>query len=147
MNKPPFDIACLDHVVLRTENLQQLLAFYQLLGCTVVRDMTAEIGMVQLRMGQSMLDIVDVNGPAGKRGDPGGPPGVDGRNLDHFAIRIDPYDEAEILAFFAERGIDTQVAGQPLLGAQGFGPAITIADPQGNRVELKGPAINDQSAD
>ena len=62
-----------------------------------------------------------------------------GRNLDHFALRIEPFDESDILAFCAEHQIEAQAMAQPLLGADGYGPAIYIRDPDGNRVELKGP--------
>ncbi len=135
--KVPFQLERLDHLVLRTENLPRLRDFYLDLGCTVESDIVDSMGMVQLQLGASMLDIVDVEGSLGQMGGAG--PGKEGRNLDHFAVRIEPFSEAAILAFCEERGIEAMVLPQPLLGADGFGPAIYIQDPDGNRMELKGP--------
>jgi hypothetical protein len=56
--------------------------------------------------------------------------------MDHFCLRVTPYDEDEILAFLSGLGVKGQVAGN-IYGAQGFGPSIYFVDPAGNRVELK----------
>lgn len=133
----PFSLQRLDHLVLRTENIASLQAFYMALGCTLERDALDTIGLLQLRLGASMLDLVDVNGQLGQSG--GAAPEATGRNLDHFAIRIDPFDADAILAFCQSRGIPAHAMHQPLLGADGYGPAVYIEDPDGNRVELKGP--------
>ena len=145
MNKIPFAIQHLDHVVLRTDNPTQLVNFYKNLGCDVIRDASEDLGLVQLRLGNSMLDIVDTNGRVGKMGDSGSAPDQDGRNLDHFAVRVDPFDEEAILAFCRDLNIETQVPAAPVLGADGYGPAIYIRDPAGNRMELKGPPHADYS--
>ncbi|NOX50078.1 MAG: VOC family protein [Gammaproteobacteria bacterium] len=142
---PPFEIQRLDHLVLRSSNVESLLSFYQLLGCQVVRDGREKIGLLQLRLGHSMLDIVDINGPIGKLGDSGAAPSVDGRNLDHFAVRVEPFSEKDILDFCAAHKIEAQSLPIPLLGADGFGPAIYVKDPDGNRLELKGPPNEDQT--
>jgi catechol 2,3-dioxygenase-like lactoylglutathione lyase family enzyme len=133
----PFSIKQLDHIVLRTPNLPRLRDFYLDLGCTLERDISEKYGMVQLRLGISLLDIVDVNGRLGQAG--GAAPGPNGRNLDHFAVRVEPFDQAALLAFCEARGIETVVPATPLFGAEGFGPALYLHDPDGNRVELKGP--------
>ena len=139
MTTRPFTVLRLDHIVLRTEHPARLQAFYEQLGCRVVRDAGPEKGLVQLTLGDSMLDIVDVNGEIGRMGDSGGAPATDGRNVDHFAVRIEPFDEAAILAFCAEHDIPARALPFPLLGADGLGPAVYITDPEGNRMELKGP--------
>lgn len=141
----PFEIARLDHLVLRTNQIDALLGFYELFGATVERDLREKMGMLQLRLGDSMMDIVDADGVVGKMGDTGAGPAVDGRNLDHFAVRVDPYDEAEVLAFCAAHGVEAQALPMPLLGADGYGPAIYAKDPDGNRIELKGPPNEDQT--
>ena len=141
----PFNITRLDHLVLRTNQIDALVEFYELFGATIERDGREKMGMLQLRLGDSMLDIVDADGAVGKMGDPGAGPSVDGRNLDHFAVRVDPYDESEILAFCEVHGVHAQALPMPLLGADGFGPAIYAKDPDGNRVELKGPPNEDQT--
>jgi len=126
----------IDHLVLRVVDLPATLRFYcEGLGCQVERRQE-EIGLIQLRAGRSMLDLVPVDGKLGRAG--GAAPGVQGRNLDHLCFRVDPFDEAAIRAHLATLGI----AAGPLesrYGAEGKGPSIYVSDPQGNVVELKGP--------
>ena len=131
MSNAPFSLLRLDHLVLRTADLPRLRAFYESLGCTVARELEA-MRMVQLSTGASMIDLVEVD-------DRGAAEDATGRNLDHFALRIEPFDAGAIVAFCEARGIPVRVMGQPLLGADGFGPAVYLEDPDGNRVELKGP--------
>ena len=126
----------LDHIVLRVTDLDAMLAFYcQVLGCSVERRQD-EIGLVQLRAGSSLVDLVPVSGKLGRMG--GAPPGSDGHNLDHVCFRLEPFDEAAIRQHLAKAGI---AAGDTSsrYGAEGEGPSIYIQDPQGNTVELKGP--------
>ena len=91
-----------------------------------------------------MLDIIDVAGKLGRAG--GTAPGHEGLNLDHFAVRIDPFDETEILAFCERNNIEAR-AMKSLFGADGYGPAVYITDPDGNRMELKGPPSINQPAE
>jgi len=141
MPRAPFQIHRLDHLVLRTADLPRLVDFYVKLGCRIERDRTDEMGMVQLRLGVSMLDIVDVNF-GGTRGARSPAPDTE-RNLDHFAVRIEPFERDTILEFCRSNGIEATPMAQPLFGADGMGPAVYLKDPDGNRVELKGPPITD----
>lgn len=126
----------IDHLVLRVVDLPRMLRFYcDVLGCSVERNVEA-IGLVQLRAGRSMLDLVPVDGKLGRAG--GAPPGDEGRNVDHFCFRIDPFDEAAIRATLSAHGIDAGPI-EPRYGAEGEGPSLYITDPDGNVVELKGP--------
>ena len=125
----------LDHVVVRTAQPDAMVRFYtEVLGCPVERSL--DIGLVQLRAGRSMIDIVPCESDLGRRG--GGVPDASARNMDHFCVRVDPFDEAAIRAHLAQHGID---AGETSTryGAEGNGPSIYIQDPDGNTVELKGP--------
>ena len=126
----------IDHLVLRVIDLDRMLHFYcAVLGCTIERRLDG-IGLVQLRAGRSLLDLVPVDGQLGKAG--GAPPGKEGRNLDHFCVRIEPFDETAIRRQLQAHDVE---AG-PLAtrnGAEGEGPSIYICDPEGNVVELKGP--------
>jgi catechol 2,3-dioxygenase-like lactoylglutathione lyase family enzyme len=127
----------IDHIVLRVVDLQRMLAFYcGALGCTIERREDS-IGLVQLRAGSSLIDLVPVSGPLGKGG--GAAPGTEGRNLDHFCVRVEPFDEMAIRRHLGAHGIE---AGELATrnGAEGEGPSIYVCDPEGTVVELKGPA-------
>lgn len=127
----------IDHLVLRVIDLERMLAFYcGVLGCTVERRLDA-IGLVQLRAGRSLVDLVPVDGQLGQAG--GAAPGRQGRNLDHFCFRVEPFDEAAIRRQLAANHVQ---AGELAIryGAEGEGPSIYVTDPEGNVVELKGPA-------
>ena len=126
----------LDHVVLRVADLRRMLAFYQdVLGCTVEREQ-ANVGLTQLRAGASLIDLMTLDGLLGKLGGAG--PGPEGRNLDHFALGVSPYDEPALRIHLAAHGVEIIDAGNRY-GAQGNGPSLYIRDPEGNTVELKGP--------
>jgi catechol 2,3-dioxygenase-like lactoylglutathione lyase family enzyme len=95
----------IDHLVLRTEQPETMIAFYtEVLGMSVERHLE-DIGLIQLRAGRSLLDF------------------------DETAIRD------RLKTFGVEAGPTVQ-----RYGAEGTGPSIYIQDPDGNTVELKGPA-------
>jgi glyoxylase I family protein len=126
----------IDHLVLRVVDVEAMVAFYRdVLGCSIERRRD-ELGLVQLRAGRSMVDLVPVDGKLGRAG--GAAPGPEGRNLDHFCLRVDPFDEPAIRRHLEAAGI---AAGEavPRYGAEGEGPSIYVTDPEGNVVELKGP--------
>lgn len=126
----------IDHIVLRIVDLDAMLGFYcDVLGCTVERRQEA-IGLIQLRAGRSIVDLVPVDGELGRAG--GAPPGREGRNLDHFCLRVDPFDEAAIRSHLAAHGVQAGPT-EARYGAEGSGPSIYLRDPEGNVVELKGP--------
>ena len=126
----------IDHVVLRVRDLERAIAFYRdVLGCTMEREQPA-IGLWQLRAGRSLIDLVPVDGERGRIG--GAPPGVEGRNVDHICLRVDPWDETAIRADLGTHGI-TPEPSKPRFGADGAGPSFYLTDPDGNTIELKGP--------
>lgn len=131
----------IDHVVLRTRDLDAMLRFYcDVLGCAVERRQD-EIGLVQLRAGRSLVDLVPVDGKLGREG--GAAPGREGRNVDHVCFRVDPFDAEAIVAHLAGYGVAAgDVASR--YGAEGEGPSIYITDPEGNTVELKGQPWSDR---
>jgi catechol 2,3-dioxygenase-like lactoylglutathione lyase family enzyme len=133
---PPFTLKQIDHIVLRIRDLQTSLAFYRdVLGCPVdkVQD---KIGLWQVRAGSSLIDLIPLDGALGKMGGAG--PAKEGRNVDHFAIQITPFDDAKIRAHLAAHNVTITDSGQRY-GAEGDGPSIYVLDPDGNSVELKGP--------
>jgi RimJ/RimL family protein N-acetyltransferase len=93
---------------------------------------------VQLRAGQSLIDLVDVH-TDWLRAQGAKPFARDALNVDHVCIRIEPFDEAAIEAYLKAHGVEIGERGIRY-GAQGEGPSIYIRDPFGTTVELKGPA-------
>lgn len=136
MRPPPPRVLGLDHVVLRVRDLDAALGFYvDTLGCTEERRSDA-LGLVQLRAGASLIDLVPVDSPLGRNG--GGPPDPDSRNVDHFCLRIEPFDAAALAAHLRAHGVAPGDVGERY-GADGTGPSMYVRDPDGNVVELKGP--------
>ena len=127
----------IDHLVLRVSDVAAMVAFYRdVLDCPVERRQD-DIGLVQLRAGRSLIDLVPVDGALGRAG--GVAPGKEGRNLDHFCLRVEPFDESAIRARLQAHGIDAGPLASRY-GAEGQGPSLYLTDPEGNVVELKGPA-------
>jgi catechol 2,3-dioxygenase-like lactoylglutathione lyase family enzyme len=132
-----FRILQLDHIVLRVNNLQLMLDFYQqVLGCTLERQ-ESDLGLYQLRAGQSLIDLVPVNQPLGQQG--GKAPELQGHNMDHLCLRIEPFDAQALHSYLLSKGVSAGPV-ESRYGAEGQGPSIYIQDPEGNRIELKGPA-------
>ncbi|HEY5780924.1 MAG TPA: VOC family protein [Lysobacter sp.] len=136
MNSPPFKLLQIDHVVLRVRDMAAIEAFYcDVLGCNVERRQE-QIGLVQLRAGNSLIDLVDVAGKIGRMG--GAAPAAEGRNMDHLCLRADPFDRDAIVAHLQAHGARIGEFGVRY-GAEGEGPSQYLLDPEGNMVELKGP--------
>lgn len=130
-------ILALDHAVLRANDLAAMTDFYtRVLGLGLDREVP-ELGLVHLRAGRSMLDLISVSGKLGAPG--GAAPGSEGRNLDHLCLRIEPFDEAALRARFAAHGVALSEVHDNY-GAEGRGPSLYLRDPEGNTLELKGPA-------
>ncbi|HEY3074619.1 MAG TPA: VOC family protein [Burkholderiales bacterium] len=116
----------IDHVVLRVTDMQRMVRFYaEVLGAEFVA-YRPEFNMTHLRAGSSMIDLV--------AGDAGA-----GRNMDHFCLRVEPFDEAAILAHLKSHGVALGET-RTRYGAEGNGVSIYLTDPEGNQVELKGPS-------
>jgi glyoxylase I family protein len=125
----------IDHIVLRIVDLDVMLRFYtEALGCKVERRLD-DIGLVQLRAGRSLIDLVPVNSQLGRVG--GAAPGKEGRNVDHICFRVEPFNEMEIRQHLAIFNLNVGTA-ESRYGAEGHGPSIYITDPEGNTIELKG---------
>jgi glyoxylase I family protein len=125
---PPFEVLRLDHVVLAVSDLQRAENFYtQLLGVQVERRLEKP-KLVQLRVGESLLDLV-----------PGNPHPTQ-PNMAHYCFRIDPFDPVAITTHLNQLGIAVTASGERY-GADGHGPSIYLRDPDGNELELKGPPV------
>jgi len=124
---PPFGLVGLDHIVLKVTDMDTAITFYRdVLGASIEREIES-LGMVQMRTGASLIDLVPQKEI------------VSVQNMEHFALTIDPFDEVSISSHLEAHGIKSEPAARRY-GAGGFGPSIYINDPDGNMVELKGPA-------
>src|SRR5215208_3393978 len=120
----PLRVKGLDHIVLRVSDMDRAISFYeQVLGLHVERRLP-EIGLVQLRAGSAMIDLVPQKDEA------------DGRNMDHYAVQIESMDVEALSAHLRRHGVDPGEVRRRY-GAEGYGSSIYITDPDGNTVELK----------
>ncbi len=117
----------IDHVVLRVRDLAGMVRFYeQALGFREERRIERQ-GLVQMRAGASMLDLVASGVEAGAP------------NMDHLCFRVQPFDRDAIVTQLARFGISVGETVERY-GAEGTGPSVYFHDPEGNQIELKGPA-------
>lgn len=130
------NIRGLDHVVLRVRDLERMGRFYRdVLGCAIEKRQD-DLGLWQLRAGLSLIDLASVDGKIGQSG--GAAPTDDSHNMDHFCVRVEPWDETAILDYLKSHDVRIGEVGSRY-GAEGQGPSIYLFDPEGNKVELKGP--------
>jgi glyoxylase I family protein len=123
----PFRIAELDHIVLRCRDVARMLDFYtRVLGMHEERRVE-HIGLIQLRAGASLIDLVPAASPRVESG----------LNVDHFCLGLATDDLAAAINYLCDLGVS--IADEPTdgYGARGMGPSIDIRDPEGNVVELK----------
>ena len=122
-----FHVERIDHVVLRVRDQPAMVRFYeQALGFKVERRLE-RISLVQLRAGASLLDLV----PAERA--------TDAPNMDHLCFRVEPFDRDAIVTRLAPFDISVGETVERY-GAEGTGPSVYFNDPEGNQIELKGPA-------
>jgi glyoxylase I family protein len=128
----------IDHVVIRAADPAAMTRFYcDVLGCYVEREQR-ELGLIQLRAGRSLIDLVAIGGPLDRDGATGAKVGARAGNMDHLCLRVEPFDgdalKAHLVPFGARPGDVVE-----RYGAEGYGPSLYLFDPEGNMVELKGP--------
>lgn len=134
---PPFAVGRIDHIVLRVVDLERSTRFYcDVLGLAIRRN-RPKLAMNHLAAGPQLIDLIAIDGPLGREGGRG--PEAEGRNLDHFCLRVDPFDRAALEAWLKEHGVPITGGGERF-GAEGYGMSLYCLDPDGNTIELKGPA-------
>jgi catechol 2,3-dioxygenase-like lactoylglutathione lyase family enzyme len=128
-------IQAIDHIVFRVVDLDRMARFYvDVLGARFEKHQEA-VGLYQLRIGTALIDLIPIDGKLGRMG--GAAPAAEGRNVDHVCFRVLPWNGEAILAELKSHGIESEIV--PRYGAEGDGPSIYLADPEGNTIELKGP--------
>jgi len=127
----------IDHLVIRARNLEEMISFYcNVVGCSLDKRVD-ELGLVHLRTGTSMIDLISVDGKLGVMG--GAPPEIEGRNMDHLCLRVEDFSGEAILIHLESNGVAASEVYNNY-GAEGYGASIYIKDPEGNTIEFKGPA-------
>ena len=130
-----FHIQDIDHIVLRVSDLERMIDFYcKVLGCSL-EWRRPDLGLVHLRAGSAMIDLVPVDGKLGSVG--GAAPGKEGRNMDHVCLRVSPFDVDQIVQHLGSHAARVGEI-RPRFGAEGEGVSIYVYDPEDNLVELKG---------
>src|SRR5690606_18070764 len=99
-----FTIKRIDHLVLRVADLQAMLRFYRDVLGFPLEMVQEDIGLYQLRAGESLIDLVPVDGKLGRAGGPA--PGPTGRNLEHLCLAVEPFDGEAITAYLRGQGCD-----------------------------------------
>ena len=126
----------IDHVVIRTADTAAMTRFYcEVLGCEPEREQR-DLGLVQLRAGRSLIDLVAIGGPLDRGA--GAPPAGASGNMDHLCLRVEPFDAEALTSHLTQHGARPGNAVERY-GAEGLGPSLYLFDPEGNMVELKGP--------
>ena len=120
----------LDHVVLRTKKLDEVLRFYRdVLDLPIERTIEA-IGLYQLRAGSALVDIIDTRVMTVADAGPG-------ESLyDHFCLSVRADSADEVLALLDVAGIAHGDVAERY-GATGMGQSIYAFDPDGRVVELE----------
>lgn len=124
----------IDHVVLRVRDLQRMVSFYEgVLGCAVAHRQD-DLGLVHLRVGASLLDLVDVAGVLGRKG--GAAPAATARNMDHLCLRVAEFDAEAIRRELQAQGVQVEEAAERY-GSTGKALSVYLRDPEGNGLELR----------
>lgn len=117
----------IDHVVLRCRDQVRMIDFYTRVLGLVEERRVDQIGLIQLRAGASLIDLVPASDPRSESG----------LNVDHFCLGIEIADLGDAVRYLRANAVE--VIGEPAIryGARGMGLSIYLHDPEGNVVELK----------
>lgn len=121
-----FEILTIDHIVLRTTQIDKMIHFYcDVLGCRIEK-IQKDFGLTQLRAGDNIIDLISVDKAVSDSN----------RNLEHFCLRVAPFDFEALNNYFRNKGIEIYRYGDRY-GSQGVGPSFYLKDPENNEIELK----------
>ncbi|PYN21863.1 MAG: VOC family virulence protein [Candidatus Rokuibacteriota bacterium] len=125
--RPGFQPAGLDHVVLRVADQAASRKFYEdVLGCTL-EFVNEPIKLVQMRFGEALIDLLPAEGP----------PPPHGRGVDHIALSVRCDDLGKVADALRARGVTVDGDVRDRRGAFGVGPSLYIRDLDGYMLELK----------
>lgn len=119
-----FKVTGIDHLVLRSNNIEKMVNFYvNILGFSIEK-INEDIGITHFRMGDHLLDLLKVTEKPSKE-----------KNLEHFCLRILPFDYESLKHYFQQHNIELLRYGKRY-SAQGMGDSFYIKDPDGNEIEF-----------
>lgn len=124
----------LDHVGVKVTDLERAVAFYtELFELPIAerRRFANGIDAVGLKVGETVMFLL--YHPDHRLHDPD-----DVKGVDHFCLTFDGEQWDKIIATIRERRLRTPDGDvMDRGGATGFSPSIYVADPDGNKVEVK----------
>ena len=134
LTKPLVKITEMDHIVLRTQDVEESLRFYtEVLGMQPERVEQWRAGEVRFPSARLNADtIIDFFESDNYSMDKDGP-----KNQDHFCMVIDYTDMEELKARFEDLGVEIQAGPGKRWGSHGDGISLYIYDPDNNVVELR----------
>ncbi|PWK54101.1 VOC family protein [Silicimonas algicola] len=125
----------IDHVVFLVTDMPRALAFYEgVLNCRPGFSYPS-LGMEQVWFGSALIVLWDVGHPGAAAAVP---PVLGGRNVDHVCLSCAPFSHDALRDHLAQHGIAIEreaIHG----GARGMGASFYVRDPDGNKIEIKGP--------
>lgn len=134
VTKPLVKITEMDHIVLRTRDVERSLRFYtEVLGMSAERVEQWRAGEVRFPSARlnadTIIDFFASDDVPNSRDDV--------RNQDHFCMVIDYTDMEELKAHFEKIGVEIQAGPGKRWGSHGDGISLYIYDPDDNVVELR----------
>ena len=134
VTQPLVKITEMDHIVLRTRDVEQSLRFYtEVLGLQAERVEQWRAGEVRFPSARINPDtIIDFFASDSIPEDRDAP-----RNQDHYCMVIDHTDMEALKTKFEEIGVEIQAGPGKRWGSHGDGISLYIYDPDNNVVELR----------
>lgn len=126
----PFEFVGIDHVALNVMNLDRMTSFYcGVLGCKEVLRQE-RVGLIHLRAGNTLIDLIDCSGPLG------GELGLGTGNLNHLCLRVVGFDAEATRNYLKALGAEVGELRERF-GYDGNASTLYLTDPEGNGVELR----------
>jgi glyoxylase I family protein len=122
---PPFKLLGLDHLLLHVRGMAEAERFYcGVIGCSVEHRLP-KYAMLELSAGVTLVDTKDPSGSWALEG------AAAGRNVDHFAILTDGFEEEPMGEWLAANKVPIEEVRD-----EGEEFSFYVRDPSGNLVEL-----------
>ena len=125
----------IDHVVFLVTDMKRALDFYEgVLNCRPGFSYP-ELGMEQVWFGSALIVLWDITHPGAAAAVP---PIEGGRNVDHVCLSCAPFAHGDLRDHLALHDVEIEREARHG-GARGMGASFYVRDPDGNKIEIKGP--------